>query len=62
MLHDAVKVIPRDVGGGKGLLVTAPIAKGESVWIEDQQAEPDWVSADTAIGDANLPGWDPRHP
>lgn len=44
MLHDAVKVIPRDVGGGKGLLVTAPIAKGEAVWIEDQQAEPDWVS------------------
>lgn len=44
MLHDAVKVTPREVGGGKGLLVVSSISKGEVVWWEDQVNEPDWVS------------------
>jgi hypothetical protein len=44
MLHEAVQVTPREVGGGKGLLVTAHIPKGEVVWWEDQKSEPEWVS------------------
>lgn len=44
MLHDAVSVTPRNVGGGKGLVVVSPIPKGTVVWWEDQQHEPMWVS------------------
>ena len=34
MLHEAVTVTERDVGGGKGLMVTQNIPKGTVVWWE----------------------------
>lgn len=34
MLHEAVTVTERDVGGGKGLLITQNISKGTVVWWE----------------------------
>jgi hypothetical protein len=34
MLHEAVAVTERDVGGGKGLLITQSVAKGAVVWWE----------------------------
>ena len=44
MLHEAISVTSFEGGGGKALLVTAPIPKGTVVWWENQDEEPDWVS------------------
>ena len=44
MLHDYISVTDFEGGGGKALLVTAPIPKGTVVWWENQDEEPDWVS------------------
>jgi len=44
MLHDSISVTDFEGGGGKALLVTAPIPKGTVVWWENQDEEPDWVS------------------
>ncbi|EEH58960.1 uncharacterized protein MICPUCDRAFT_56361 [Micromonas pusilla CCMP1545] len=45
MLHESVVVTERGaVGGGKALTITSFIPKGDIVWWEDQETEPEWVS------------------
>ena len=44
MLHESVVVTERGaVGGGKALTITSFIPKGDIVWWEDQETEPEWV-------------------